>query len=1036
MSHNSPSASPQNSEQEKKRPALPPHVACSEPAEERSHLRPVAWLLGQQLIASLKGTLLYTAFGSKLDARDWMHPEPYPAADQAQADNKWQELADKSWKEKSGTEYWETKGEFWFDYIADTGDGTRATYSIAYLCFSRLWAEGALADLQQNFPALPDKVGFMLDEGFAPVKPVKYADRNLNRHQKQIDPEKQTELPRGEFLLVGGDTTYHLSDYEGLHTRFQTPFCWAFKDAVEDGRLWIRSSDESWNDLRRPLFGIPGNHDYYDQLDGFRRQFRNPVKEDRDIDPKDSQLETPQLMLPGFTRYQQASYVALSLPFNWRLWGLDTEIGKIDERQRNFFLKTVTVKNEHGIEEVKIPDKLIVATCAPTTVFGKYAYKDDEKSAKAFYQLGLSRPFLNPEEEHEKDEKTELEQKQCRLDLSGDVHHYARYWGRDNDRNPRGAGGKEKKKADDHYASVVSGLGGAFHHPSTTYAGQISEQVLYPSVKVSREEVARRIFKPWNIIRGGGVWVIGFLLTFLIYFSATIADSSRQAINNLPPLVWAGVTKATAIRSTVSKVSPEGVDRYWINPWYHIYGKRWTHPPTSTGNHFIHFWGEGSIEAPPDYWMGSFFSVLSLALIFLAFWPTERLYKKYRKHEEVRIEAISPTEGGVAEGRAEARTNLKSDKWWLSPIEIYYIVRGQFNESDQTTKWYETLMVQFNFWVWPVVALSALALGIGMLTLLAFRDFLTPFGNSLMVLLTLLWATVAIILSVRYSDWLSRMASKITIKFRHWLLVWFMSIVAVLAVFCGLYIFGHNNTASDMLVDILITLVTAAVLVGLTYLGASKLKEVRVGSARKSYAALGVAFGLFHALLHILVPFLLVRKGTWQAWVMAVFVLLLMQVIGWWLMKENHRGGLLVAWIVFGLIMLTLPYIAFYLFHDHDELWSPFFNSFSDASSFNLFGPTRDNFWLQLLACIIAGLVGLVMSCIWLNWYLAVSLLYHGHNNEAGGAARIEKFKQFIRFRLTDNDLTGFVIAVDEPKEHGYELRPKLIDVIYLTRKP
>lgn len=66
---------------------------------------------------------------------------------------------------------------------------------------------------------------------------------------------------------------------------------------------------------------------------------------------------------------------------------------------------------------------------------------------------------------------------------------------------------------------------------------------------------------------------------------------------------------------------------------------------------------------------------------------------------------------------------------------------------------------------------------------------------------------------------------------------------------------------------------------------------------------------------------------------------------------------------------------------------------------------------------------------------LAVALLFHGHNNEAGDAARIEKFKQFMRFRLTEHDLTGFVIAVDEPKQSGSQLKPRLIDVIYLTPK-
>ncbi len=76
--------------------------------------------------------------------------------------------------------------------------------------------------------------------------------------------------------MVGGDTSYHLSDYATLGSRFYQPFKWAFED------LWKRlqaegRTDESENlTRRRPIFGIPGNHDYYDQLDGFRRQFLRP----------------------------------------------------------------------------------------------------------------------------------------------------------------------------------------------------------------------------------------------------------------------------------------------------------------------------------------------------------------------------------------------------------------------------------------------------------------------------------------------------------------------------------------------------------------------------------------------------------------------------------------------------------------------------------------------------------------------------------------------------------------------------------------
>ena len=59
---------------------------------DRKQLPPVAWLLGRQLIASLKWILLYTAFGSKLDARDWMEAKTYPADSQADADEKWKAL--------------------------------------------------------------------------------------------------------------------------------------------------------------------------------------------------------------------------------------------------------------------------------------------------------------------------------------------------------------------------------------------------------------------------------------------------------------------------------------------------------------------------------------------------------------------------------------------------------------------------------------------------------------------------------------------------------------------------------------------------------------------------------------------------------------------------------------------------------------------------------------------------------------------------------------------------------------------------------
>jgi hypothetical protein len=74
-------------------------------------------------------------------------------------------------------------------------------------------------------------------------------------------------------------------------------------------------------------------------------------------------------MIPGFRRWQESSYLALRLPFDWWLWGLDTEVGQVDERQRDFFRRLFPDPADRKGEKTIPPDKLIVCTCSPTTVF-------------------------------------------------------------------------------------------------------------------------------------------------------------------------------------------------------------------------------------------------------------------------------------------------------------------------------------------------------------------------------------------------------------------------------------------------------------------------------------------------------------------------------------------------------------------------------------------------------------------------------------------------------------------------------------------
>ncbi|MGH8525752.1 MAG: hypothetical protein ACREXY_16570, partial [Gammaproteobacteria bacterium] len=73
---------------------------------------------------------------------------------------------------------------------------------------------------------------------------------------------------------------------------------------------------------------------------------------------------------------------------------------------------------------------------------------------------------------------------------------------------------------------------------------------------------------------------------------------------------------------------------------------------------------------------------------------------------------------------------------------------------------------------------------------------------------------------------------------------------------------------------------------------------------------------------------------------------------------------------------------------------------------------------VTLCRIVGAALIGALLSCVWVGWYLAVSLAFNGHNNEAGGGARTEQFRHLVRIKLTRDSLTGYVIGIDNPNDH------------------
>lgn len=968
----------------------------SDNERESRQLPPVAWLLGRQLIASLKWILLYTAFGSKLDARDWMDAKVYPAKD---ADEKWKELHEAHVGQKSsqsGTDYWENK-EFWFDYLSDTGDGTRATYSIAYLCMSNLWVR------QRWETGMPDP---------------HLADVQLDQFADAEHPEL---LPRGEFLLIGGDTSYHLSDYATLHLRFQNPFDWAYEDLINDLTAADRKKDSNAPTRkidRRPLFAIPGNHDYYDMLDGFRRQFRTPTSsrpDNKDYAPGD--LSAPQLRLRGFIKQQDTSYIALQLPNAWMLWGLDTELGKIDERQRDFFL---------GLKE-ETPDKLIVATSAPTTAFGKGANREDEKCSKAFLQLKLARPFVTDLPPGE----TTLRPDQIRLDIAGDIHQYARYWGpTSNPSNPRPTAKRTAPTADN-YASVVSGLGGAFHHPSTTYVDEVKEQALYPTELVSRREVANQIFNPLKVFRGGGVGVIGAVIAAILTFSAIANQSSRPAIHNFLPFVVLNLTTPEAYLSaaqmTAEKTQEENAAAVPQNPnpsqlptvqpqsvkpfflWREIIpiaGDTWTPIPKDPAkcgqNKMIFLWGDCSVNWPWDYVVGLILLLSTLVVIYFTYSKTEKIY-------------------------ADTDTVAKPDLSSKVPMNAF----ARFIGADRVTWRVLKILV-------PTFALNLALITVGVLSIVPYLSFITPFGNSLWVFLTLIWAGSSIFFSLRYSDWLFLQASKTTVSHRDWLITWALSAAVIAGLAVGLWLFGKNNLPAYLLADVVFVTVVLATLGGLIYVAISM-----GGQHQKRAGKVAMFFvGLWHWLLQLGVALMLIKKGTWLTVLLAIFVFFIFYFIGKSFLAANYKKRLVAAWVAYGAVMLGLPPFVYWVLTKFPPAWWWLRDAFfwphqGPGPSFAAYEwwIRFEGFW-QLFPLALAAIFGLIFSCIWVGWYFGVCLRFNGHNNETGGAARIEKFKQFIRFRLTADDLVGYVIAVDQPKAKGSEVQGdvRIVDVFRLTR--
>lgn len=909
---------------------------------ERNFEKPVAWLLGKQLLGGIKGMLLYTAYGAKLDPRDWMTAKEIPFDA-------------------------EGKDEFWFDYLSDAGDGSKAMYSIAYLAMTSLWTK-----LDNNTLTLPD------DENKRQVTTLKSDGKDFT-----------FELPRGRFLFIGGDTCYHSAEYLSLVDRFQRPFVYAYQDLKK--RKLIDETHE-----RRPIFGIPGNHDYYDQVDGFRRQFRKPTRPEGPLPPDEGPYKSGRgfaaLTLAGFKRMQEASYVALRLPFNWWFWGLDTEPGLIDLRQKEFF---ATLKTNG--EQTGTPKKLIVATCSPSTVFGRVADLEEIKATKSLIAVGLDRPPYATRNGGDKPNLSKtgdaaLDPGQCRLDLSGDVHHYARYWGPKANGVPRKKNTAERPAAKS-YASVVSGAGGAFHHPSTTYGDEICEQVLYPPEDHSREAVGNTLFKFWNVMNGGYIWLAGFIMAFIFYFCITAPQSSRQFITNIGPVdnnyIYAlDVTrqkKAEPMTPTI--VDPDAQPCAPVKPFrlwsaLGLVPTPWQAPGDCSPTSPVYLF------SVPETWkadliLGDVFIVLSVVAIALTFY-------------------LAVFTGWIFSKKSPWEDNSVPEKKLI-----------------------------------PIIAITGALVLIALLSIQPYRDHITPFVNSLLVLYSIAAAVTAIMLNLRYSEYLFKKSfvpkdknAKLLNFIQKYFLPWVLWLLAIAVLTVGLWFFGKNNLTAYLLSDIIFVVVLLAATIGIMLLPFKVAGDLLYTKPKWVQVIGKAAIGVWFLILQLFVPLILILNANWLMLALAAILVVAPIPLAQFLFKRNYRFALTLLWLVYGAVMLGLPWIT---------------KSLAGYKQYPLIFTDWHGWW-ALIPAILAGAIGAVICCLWTGWYFAVTFLYNGHNNEVGGTARVENFKQFIRFRLTNDSLTGYVIAVDDvsiidKKENGRtldgsDLKVRLIDVFHLVPKP
>lgn len=290
--------------------------------------KPVAWLHPFQLLRTSYHVWLSTTMKEFIDRRETLAALDRTAVPRESYPVS--SLTAKTAYEAELPPQFEKNG-VWIDFLADIGDSWDATYAVAKLAVQ--------PELKLH--------------GYAGV------------------------LPTASCVVIGGDLVYPTPSRNRYRLRTRSALVAARPGAPADKPA-------------ANLLVIPGNHDWYDGLTNFVREFCQGGR------------------MGGWYMTQRRSYFAVKLMKGWWLWGIDIALDtRIDPPQQAYFMNILDPKT--GVFAAN--DNIILCTAKPA-----WLEQIDDRSTEARRNLSF---FAR--------EVVEKHGGCVRVILSGDVHHYSRY---------------------------------------------------------------------------------------------------------------------------------------------------------------------------------------------------------------------------------------------------------------------------------------------------------------------------------------------------------------------------------------------------------------------------------------------------------------------------------------------------------------------------------------------------------------------------------------------------------------------------------